>query len=323
MRSGPGSPHLRAVAARLLLPVPRPGTRELPVGTWTWNRSLSLLPVTSTLPSAILSKRPRETQGLGPGGCWNVPQSGHPCTLSPRELRGYVKSGGPRGSRGVYSGQQRHSPQLPGHICRIYPFQEHLASRIQGSVSGSAQVPVSQGQLGVSYLGTIWPELSVPEGAGPNHGAGRPQRGVWGDGDWTHKPTSTRGPPSLHRAGPQAGLGLWQQCPVAPLRSCWPPDGAGPEACSMRTGQAGGPAGGRSPHLSRRAARGKPQGSPGLTRPQEPAGTRGTAGTSRDRGGPGHGGRASLEGGLSRGEERARSLYPGRACVVGAPLGRL
>lgn len=49
-------------------------------------------------------------------------------------------------------------------------------------MSSSAQVPVSQGQLGVSYSGIIWPELRVPEGAGPDHRAGRPQYRVWGDG---------------------------------------------------------------------------------------------------------------------------------------------
>ena len=47
---------------------------------------------------------------------------------------------------------------------------------------------------------------------------------------------------------------------------------------------------------------------------------RGTAESSRDRGGPGLGGRASLEGGQQHGKEKAWSLSPGRACVMGVPL---
>ena len=100
-------------------------------GAASWHLDLEPLPVTSTLPSAILSKWQQEMWGLGPGGCWNVPQSGPPCTLSPWEPRGYFKLNGLQGSGSVYPSQQGYGSQPPQHICRIYPFQEHFASKIQ------------------------------------------------------------------------------------------------------------------------------------------------------------------------------------------------
>lgn len=118
------------------------------------------------------------------------------------------------------------APRGPGTSAEFTLFEsisppQFRRSQGRGSMSSSVQVPVSQGQLGVSYLGMIWPELSFPEGIGPDHRAGRPQRGVWGDGDWIHKPMSTRGlPASFPGDGTQGRLGalaVVSTCSIAQL----------------------------------------------------------------------------------------------------------